>query len=175
MIPTATRTVSAGDFDVTADDFDLMEKTVEIVTEGGIQTVYLTLTGSVVYYSSYFNNCNYNMPAQYWSDNQTVHNTADYLIGYDVSADCTFIRGVEGVPFGGRDCPIVGRICMDQCMSDVTGTAARDQADLIVVDVLFLNDLELFDEFELRMRLGKAVAHIVDEGFRGVHYLFHKQ
>ncbi len=101
-IPTATRTVSAGDFDVTADDFDLMEKTVEIVTEGGIQTVYLTLTGSVVYYSSYFNNCNYNMPAQYWSDNQSVHNTADYLIGYDVSADCTFIRGVEGVPFGGK-------------------------------------------------------------------------
>lgn len=38
-----------------------------------------------------------------------------------------FIRAYAngaGVPFGGRDCPIVGRICMDQCMIDVTGTEA---------------------------------------------------
>ena len=39
-----------------------------------------------------------------------------------------FIRAYAngaGVPFGGRDCPIVGRICMDQCMIDVTGTDAK--------------------------------------------------
>jgi len=39
-----------------------------------------------------------------------------------------FIRAYAngtGVPFGGKDCPIVGRICMDQCMIDVTGTDAR--------------------------------------------------
>ena len=39
-----------------------------------------------------------------------------------------FIRAYAngaGVPFGGRDCPIVGRICMDQCMIDVTGTGAK--------------------------------------------------
>ena len=38
-----------------------------------------------------------------------------------------FIRAYAngaGVPLGGRDCPIVGRICMDQCMIDVTGTGA---------------------------------------------------
>lgn len=39
-----------------------------------------------------------------------------------------FIRAYAngtGVPFGGKDCPIVGRICMDQCMIDVTGTDAK--------------------------------------------------
>ena len=39
-----------------------------------------------------------------------------------------FIRAYAngtGVPFDGRDCPIVGRICMDQCMIDVTGTKAK--------------------------------------------------
>ncbi len=39
-----------------------------------------------------------------------------------------FIRAYAngtGVRFGGRDCPIVGRICMDQCMIDVTGTEAK--------------------------------------------------
>lgn len=38
-----------------------------------------------------------------------------------------FIRAYANggkVCFGGRDCPIVGRICMDQCMIDVTGTDA---------------------------------------------------
>ena len=39
-----------------------------------------------------------------------------------------FIRAYAnggGAPYKGRFCPIVGRICMDQCMIDVTGTDAR--------------------------------------------------
>jgi len=39
-----------------------------------------------------------------------------------------FIRAYAngtGVRFAGRDCPILGRICMDQCMIDVTGADAH--------------------------------------------------
>ena len=37
----------------------------------------------------------------------------------------------------------------------------------------FFDDFVLFNEFEFRMSLGKAVAHIVDESLGSVHYLFH--
>ena len=101
-IPASTRTVAVGDIELTADDFDLMGKALEVVTENGIQTVYLTMTGKVVYYSNYVSSANYAMPAQYWSDNKAVHGDADYLIGYDVPSSCFSIRGVENVPFGGK-------------------------------------------------------------------------
>ncbi len=102
-MPTSTRTVAAEDFELTADDFDLMEKTLEIVTNGGVQTVYLTMTGKVVYYSNYVNVAFYNMGKAYWSDNKEVHNDANYLIGYDVPANCNTIRGADnGQSFKGK-------------------------------------------------------------------------
>lgn len=102
-IPVGTREVSADDFTVTADDFDLMEKTLAVETEGGMQTVYITMTGRVVYYSKYNSYATYDMGAGSWSDNSAVHPDADYLIGYDVDSSCRSIRSLtEAKAFGGR-------------------------------------------------------------------------
>ena len=102
-MPTSVRTLTESDIELTTDDFDLMEKTLEIVTDGGVQTVYLTMTGKVVYYSNYVNGAFYNMGKAYWSDNKEVHNDANYLIGYDVPANCYTIRGADnGQSFKGK-------------------------------------------------------------------------
>ena len=101
-MPTSVRTLTESDIELTVDDFDLTAKTLEVVTDGGVQTVYLTMTGKVVYYSKYVSVANYNMGANYWSDNRKPHNDADYLIGYDVPSACNDIRGAENVAFGGK-------------------------------------------------------------------------
>ena len=101
-MPTSVQTLTENDIELTADDFDLMEKTLEVVTDGVIQTVYLTMTGKVVYYSNYTSGAHYNMGRSYWSDNREVHGDADYMIGYDVPSNCRSIRGVENVSFKGK-------------------------------------------------------------------------
>ena len=55
----------------------------------------------------------------------------------------------------------------------VSGTAARNQRNLVAVDDLFLNDLVFFDELQFGMRFGKAVAHIVYEALGSIHYFLH--
>lgn len=55
----------------------------------------------------------------------------------------------------------------------VSAAAARNKGDFVAVDFLFLNNLKLFNEFELGMRCRKTVAHIVYESFGSVHYFFH--
>ena len=103
-IPTSVRTVTADDIDLDADDFGLM--TIDVSVANGLQTVSLR-AGNVVYYSvpntaeGWGNWAAYNQAAQYWSDNRSVHNDADYLIGYDVPDGCLTLRGCAA-PFAGR-------------------------------------------------------------------------
>ena len=106
-IPTSVRAVTPTDIDLDADDFGLMTRTITVDESNGIQTVSVTFTGNVVYYSvpntsiSEGSWAAYNQAAQYWSDNQAVHSDADYLINYDVPSACSSIRGC-GQTFRGR-------------------------------------------------------------------------
>lgn len=106
-IPTSVRTVTSADIDLDADDFGLMTRTITVDESNGIQTVSVTFTGNVVYYSVPNTSTTkdswaaYNQAAQYWSDNQVVHSDADYLINYDVPSACSSIRGC-GQTFRGR-------------------------------------------------------------------------
>lgn len=47
-----------------------------------------------------------------------------------------FIRAYSGayVKLGGKRCPIVGRICMDQCMIDISGVDARLGDEVVLFD-----------------------------------------
>ena len=55
----------------------------------------------------------------------------------------------------------------------VTGAAARDEGNFVGVDFFLFDYLVLLHEFEFGMGLGEAVAHIVDDCFGSVDYLFH--
>ena len=124
-MPTSVCALTESDIELTADDFDLMEKTLEVVTDGGVQTVYLTMTGKVVYYSKYGDQAHYNMEAQYWSDNKQVHDDADYLIGYDVASSCRAIRGLGNISFKGKSLTMVpGSVFMTKGTPTAPSTVA---------------------------------------------------
>lgn len=53
-------------------------------------------------------------------------------IGYADGLDRHFSNGGGEVSVNGRRCPIIGNICMDACMIDVTGTEAHEGDPVIV-------------------------------------------
>lgn len=90
--------------DASADLGLATAKDVVVESDGTIQTVYLVLACNVVYYSTVNNSyAAWNQAAQYWSDKQSVHNTADYVIG--AVPGCTWLRGENN--FGGRSITFV--------------------------------------------------------------------
>ncbi|MDR1814044.1 MAG: bifunctional UDP-N-acetylmuramoyl-tripeptide:D-alanyl-D-alanine ligase/alanine racemase [Tannerella sp.] len=63
-------------------------------------------------------------------------------IGYADGLDRKLSNGVGEVLIGGVRCPIVGNICMDACMVDITGTDAKEGDTVIVFnDVLTVEEL----------------------------------
>lgn len=90
--------------DASADLGLATAKDVVVESDGTTQTVYLVLACNVVYYSTVNNSyAAWNQEAQYWSDKQSVHNTADYVIG--AVPGCTWLRGENN--FGGRSITFV--------------------------------------------------------------------
>ncbi|WP_276498780.1 bifunctional UDP-N-acetylmuramoyl-tripeptide:D-alanyl-D-alanine ligase/alanine racemase [Pontibacter litorisediminis] len=55
----------------------------------------------------------------------TDRTTATIAIGYADGYDRRFSNGVGQVLINGRRCPIIGNVCMDMCMVDVTGVAVK--------------------------------------------------
>lgn len=53
-------------------------------------------------------------------------------IGYADGFDRRFSRGVGKVSVKGKLCPIVGNVCMDTCMIDLTGVPANEGDEVIV-------------------------------------------
>ena len=97
---------------------------------------------------------------------------ATIAIGY---AD-GFTRGYKGagIGIGGRDLRLIGRVCMDQCMADVTGTEIRpgDRVTLFGWDpdakkyrpVELLSDRAHTNAYESCCMVGKRVPRIYFEG-----------
>ncbi|TPE45238.1 bifunctional UDP-N-acetylmuramoyl-tripeptide:D-alanyl-D-alanine ligase/alanine racemase [Pontibacter mangrovi] len=55
----------------------------------------------------------------------TDKTTATIAIGYADGYDRRFSNGVGQVLINGRRCPIIGNVCMDMCMVDVTGVQVK--------------------------------------------------
>ena len=99
---------------------------------------------------------------------------ATIAIGY---AD-GFMRGYKGagIGIGGRDLHLIGRVCMDQCMADVTGTdiCPGDRVTLFGWDpdaekyrpVELLSDRAGTNAYESCCAVGKRVPRIYLEGKR---------
>lgn len=82
---------------------------------------------------------------------------ATIAIGYADGYDRRFSRGVGKVLIAGKLCPIIGNVCMDMCMVDVTGTQAQEGDEVIV----FGKDLSI-------IQLAESIGTIPYEILTGV-------
>ncbi len=57
---------------------------------------------------------------------------ATIAIGYADGFDRGFGNGVGTVLINGKECPMIGNICMDMCMVDITGVEASEGDEVIV-------------------------------------------
>ena len=103
-----------------------------------------------------------------------LYDEQDALVG------SAFFNGVINLNLAGRSENVSANGRVEHTFADktcvsgfVTRSAARYKAYFVVVYIDFLNDFELFYEFEFGMRLGKTVTHIVNKSFGGIHYFFH--
>lgn len=66
----------------------------------------------------------------------TAHDTtiATIAIGYADGFSRAFSRGVGKVKIKGQLAPIVGNVCMDMCMVDITGIDAQEGDEVIIFD-----------------------------------------
>ncbi|OON70641.1 bifunctional UDP-N-acetylmuramoyl-tripeptide:D-alanyl-D-alanine ligase/alanine racemase [Hymenobacter sp. CRA2] len=80
---------------------------------------------------------------------------ATLAIGYADGYDRRFSRGVGEVLVRGRRAPIIGNVCMDMCMADVTGIPDVQEGD---VAVLFGEGLPLT---ELASRIGTIAYELL--------------
>lgn len=59
---------------------------------------------------------------------------ATIAIGYADGFSRGFSRGVGSVKVNGQLAPVVGNICMDMCMIDITGIAAQEGDEVVIFD-----------------------------------------
>ncbi len=59
---------------------------------------------------------------------------ATVAVGYADGLDRKLGNGKWGLRWNNRSCPIVGNVCMDMCMVDVTGLKAKEGDEIIVFD-----------------------------------------
>jgi alanine racemase len=67
---------------------------------------------------------------------------ATIAIGYADGFNRAFSRGVGKVKVNGKLAPVVGNVCMDMCMIDITGISAQEGDEVIIFDdTLTISDL----------------------------------
>lgn len=94
--------------------------------------------------------------------------TATIAIGYADGYDRRFSNGVGEVLINGRRCPIIGNVCMDMCMVDVTGVPVRP-GDAVTV---FGPELTLV---ELAQRIGTIPYELLTNVSTRVKRIFYSE
>lgn len=94
--------------------------------------------------------------------------TATIAIGYADGYDRRFSNGVGEVLINGQRCPIIGNVCMDMCMVDVTGVPVRP-GDAVTV---FGPELTLV---ELAQRIGTIPYELLTNVSTRVKRIFYSE
>lgn len=94
--------------------------------------------------------------------------TATIAVGYADGYDRRFSNGVGEVLINGRRCPIIGNVCMDMCMVDVTGVPVRP-GDAVTV---FGPELTLV---ELAQRIGTIPYELLTNVSTRVKRIFYSE
>lgn len=94
--------------------------------------------------------------------------TATIAIGYADGYDRRFSNGVGEVLINGQRCPIIGNVCMDMCMVDITGVPVKP-GDAVTV---FGPDLTLV---ELAQRIGTIPYELLTNVSTRVKRVFYSE